>query len=88
MPKVLNKYRDGAPKDAVYIGRPSKWGNPFVMGRGLSREFVIEKYREWLYERPGLIEDAKRELAGKDLICYCAPKACHGDVLLEESNVI
>ena len=57
------------------------------MGLGLSREFVIEKYREWLYERPELIEDAKRELAGKDLVCYCAPKACHGDVLLEAANV-
>ena|SRR3990167_9936499 len=86
MPKVLNKYKDGIPDGAVYIGRPTKWGNPFVMGRGLSREFVIEQYREWLFERPELIEAAKRELSGKDLICYCAPKACHGDVLIEVAN--
>ena len=87
MPKVLNKYTNDAPLDAVYIGRPSKWGNPFLMTRGLSREFVIEKYREWLFERPELIEAAKRELAGRDLICYCAPRACHGDVLLEVANL-
>ena len=38
MPKVLNKYKDGVPTNAVYIGRPSKWGNPFVIGKEVSRE--------------------------------------------------
>ena len=81
--KVLNKYKDGIPAGAVYIGRPSKWGNPFVIGKDGTRKEVIQKYREWLFQHPELIEAARRELAGKDLVCYCAPKACHGDVLIE-----
>ena len=86
MPKVYNKHHKNAPADAVYIGRPGKWGNPFVIGRGLSRKLVIEKYREWLASRPELVEAARRELAGKDLVCYCSPSPCHGDILLEVAN--
>jgi len=86
MPKVLNKYRDEIPPDAVYIGRPSKWGNPFVIGKDGDREDVIRKYREWLLSRPELIEQARKELRGRDLVCFCAPKPCHGDVLIEVAN--
>ena len=86
MPKVLNKYKDGVPTNAVYIGRPSKWGNPFVIGKDGSREEVIDKYRAWLLTQPAKVEEAKRELAGKDLVCFCAPKGCHGDVLIEVAN--
>ena len=89
MPRVLNKYKDGIPPGAVYIGRPSKWGNPFPIIPGsntLARAYVIRQYREWLLSRPDLMADAKRELAGKDLVCFCAPAACHGDVLLEVAN--
>lgn len=39
----------------VYIGRPSKWGNPFSIGRDGSREEVIEKYREWIESQPDLL---------------------------------
>ena len=88
MPKVLNKYRDGIPKGAVYIGRPTKWGNPFVIGKDGDRDEVIAKYRQWLLERPAMIEAAKHELAGKDLVCFCSPKGCHGDVLLEVANAV
>ena len=38
MPRRFNKRRGDAPPDAVYIGRPSKWGNPFVMGVDGTRE--------------------------------------------------
>jgi hypothetical protein len=86
MAKVLNKYRDGIPKGAVYIGRPSKWGNPFAIGKDGDRDEVIAKYRQWLLARPDMMEAAKRELFGKDLVCFCAPKGCHGDVLLEMAN--
>lgn len=86
MSKVLNKYRDGMPKGAVYIGRPSKWGNPFTIGKDGTRAQVIQKYREWLSQNPQLIADAKKQLIGKDLVCFCSPAACHGDVLLEVAN--
>jgi hypothetical protein len=66
----------------VYIGRPSKWGNPFVIGRDGDRDEVIRKYKEWILSQPELLRDLK-ELDGKVLGCWCAPKKCHGDVLLE-----
>jgi hypothetical protein len=64
------------PEGAVYVGRPSKWGNPF---------YAIEPYR-WsiTIERRAEI---RRELGGKDLACWCPlDKPCHADVLLEIAN--
>lgn len=81
MPKVHNKYHNTAPKDAVYIGRGSPWGNPFVIGKDGSREEVIEKFRIFTLPKLDL-----EPLRGKDLICFCSPKACHGDILLKEAN--
>ena len=66
----------------VYIGRRSKWGNPFVIGKDGNRDEVIEKYRDWILAQPELLRDL-HELEGKVLGCWCAPKRCHGDVLLE-----
>ena len=90
-PKVHNKYHNTAPADAVYIGRPSKWGNPFshlpstiALYKVSSREEAISKFRECLDEED--IQLIKKELKGKHLVCFCAPKACHGDVLLEIAN--
>lgn len=65
----------------VYIGRPSKWGNPFTIGKHGTREEVIELYCEWIRDQTELLKDLP-ELWGKDLVCWCAPAACHGDVLL------
>lgn len=70
----------------MYIGRPSKWGNPFVIGIDGNREEVIEKYEKYLKSKRNLIELIKRELKGKDLVCYCAPQSCHGDILLKIAN--
>lgn len=86
MPQVFNKHIHDVPADAVYIGRPSKWGNPFPITPGANRRTVIDRYRKWLYNRPELMEQARQELAGKDLVCYCSPQECHGDVLLEVAN--
>lgn len=73
-------------KHDVYIGRPSKWGNPYEIGKDGTREEVIMKYVGYLARHPDLIEEAKLELKDKTLGCWCAPKACHGDVLLEVAN--
>lgn len=67
----------------VLIGRPSVWGNPFRIGRDGTRAEVIEKFRAYLAARPDLIDRARRELRGRHLGCWCAPLACHGDVLAE-----
>ena len=84
--RVLNKYKDVIPVDAVYIGRPSKFGNPFVIGKDGDRDQVIAKYRDWIATKPELIEAAKTKLKGKDLVCFCSPKSCHGDVLVVIAN--
>lgn len=68
-------------EDYVYIGRPSKWGNPFVIGPGGDRAAVIRRYAEWIVDQPALLL-ALPELRDKRLGCYCRPeKPCHGDVL-------
>lgn len=84
MPKVLNK-RFGMPSDAVYIGRPSKWGNPYQIGRDGDRSEVIAKFTDYILRSPHLL-DALPEIRGKDLVCWCYPEACHGDVLLKLAN--
>jgi hypothetical protein len=79
----------------IYIGRPGKWSNPFthisygtlakyVVG---SRKEAIEAYREWITKGEGqyLLKDL-HELKGKTLGCWCKPKSCHGDVLIELAN--
>lgn len=73
----------------IYIGRPSRWGNPFQIGPDGTREQVVEKYRIWLYEQVLDKEISLQELAeleGKILGCWCAPAACHGDVLVKASK--
>ena len=83
--KVHNKYHKTAPKDAVYIGRGSVYGNPYVIGKHGTREEVIAKYREALEEHldDPTTQEALLALDGKDLVCFCAPLPCHGDVLID-----
>jgi hypothetical protein len=76
---VVNKY---ASLYDVYIGRGTKWGNPFVIGKDGSREEVIQKFEEHLQNSPELLA-ALPELKDKTLGCFCKPKACHGDILKE-----
>lgn len=83
MPRVKH-IREEREENDVFIGRPSKWGNPFILGRHGDRKTVIEKFRVHLYES-GLVADVG-ELKGKNLVCYCKPLACHGDVLLWLAN--
>ena len=73
----VNEMRDGD----VYIGRPSKWGNPYRIGRDGTRDEVIAKYENSIKNDAAFVAQVRRELKGKRLACYCAPKRCHGDVL-------
>ena len=66
----------------VYIGRPSKWGNPFKLKKGESRELCLARYRDWLMSQGDLLSSLG-ELRGKTLGCWCAPLGCHGDILAE-----
>jgi uncharacterized protein DUF4326 len=68
-----------APYD-VYIGRGGKWGSPLKIGVHGTREQVIDLYEQWLLNQPHLMA-AISELTGNTLGCWCAPHACHGEVL-------
>ena len=78
-PLVRNKGR-GESFD-VYVGRPTKWGNPFVIGIDGSRPTVIRKYRAWASAR--FTAEDLEPLRGKTLGCWCAPRDCHAEVLIE-----
>jgi hypothetical protein len=70
----------------VYIGRPSKWGNPYSIGKDGTREEVIYKHHCDFFGKPQLMIEAIKELKGKTLGCYCSPAACHGDTLSDWAN--
>jgi len=84
--KVYNKHKDKTvPAGAVYVGRPTKWGNPFTV-ESFGREECLRLYRIWLDK---MIEQGKlnlAELRGKDLVCWCSPEPCHADILMERAN--
>lgn len=78
---VVNKYKSAFD---VYIGRGSKWGNPFVIGKDGNREQVIERFREHLWQQiksGDVTINELKELNGKRLGCFCKPLPCHGDVI-------
>lgn len=89
--KAVNKYKESYD---VYIGRGSKWGNPFTFKSGTqakwvvgSREECIQAFEDWITKGDGqhLLKDLP-ELKGKVLGCFCKPQACHGDVLAKLVN--
>lgn len=98
MPKVWNKRDPNCPMDAVYVGRPSKWGNPWShlpSARSdtipvATREEAIQKFRDTVMQDDTFWSVRRHEirlaLKGKDLVCWCAPKPCHADILLEIAN--
>lgn len=81
-PRVHNKHHRTAPPDAVYVGRGSPWGNPYPITEFNSREEVIELYRTRVLPYLDLTP-----LRGKHLVCFCKPRACHADLLLEAANL-
>jgi len=92
--KIYNKKIDkDIPSDAIYVGRPTKFGNPFshlpssaAIFRTESREEAVEKFREYLEYDTELKKMVKEELKGKSLVCWCSPQKCHAEVLMEIAN--
>lgn len=88
MPKVHNKHHNTAPKNAIYIGRGSPYGNPFIIGephpdtgQPMTRDDVCDLYEERILPNLDLAP-----LKGRDLVCFCKPKRCHGDSLLKTAS--
>ncbi|MBW3096855.1 DUF4326 domain-containing protein [Pseudohoeflea coraliihabitans] len=97
MPKRIQRKRTKGwkmPEGAVYVGRPTKWGNPFEGARDYpSRELAVARFRAGLdgCAHPdsfmGTILSDVKDLRGKDLACWCPlDQPCHADVLLELAN--
>jgi len=79
----------------IFIGRPSKWGNPFSYKKYStstykvsSRRESIDKHKEWLLSGDGrFLLDQLHELSGKKISCWCnTNQTCHGDILVELVN--
>jgi hypothetical protein len=77
--RVANRHFE---KFDIYIGRGTKWGNPFEIGKDGDRDEVIRLYEIYIRNNPNLIKDLW-ELKGKVLGCSCKPNKCHGDVLVK-----
>lgn len=93
-PKVVHCKR-AVPNSFVYVGRPTKWGNKFTHKSNTAAEFIVssreaavEAFEKWIMsdEQENLRTAVRTELKGKDLGCWCAPLACHAEVLLRIAN--
>lgn len=81
---VLNKHHGHKEcSGVIYIGRPSPYGNPIKLSEDTDRGSVLQEYLAYLHANPDFVDKARRELGAKDLICWCAPKLCHGDILAD-----
>lgn len=99
MPKRIQRKRAKGwkmPEGAVYVGRPTKWGNPFPLAPTWlePRHMAVDRYRFWLtgvIRAPYGLPPQPQEIAqlrGKDLACWCPlDQPCHADILLELANV-
>ena len=92
-PKVINHRSSKGSENEVYIGRGSKWGNPFTHYPGgtlaefkaETRDESIDAYGDWILTQPELMATLP-ELRGKTLVCWCKPDRCHGEILLQMAN--
>ena len=80
MTQIVNKKHSSYDVD---IGRPSIWGNPYIIGRDGDRATVVAKYKEHFLGSFHLKQLATEKLKGKVLGCYCKPEACHGDIIID-----
>lgn len=73
------------PENTVSVCRPGRWGNPFRVSKAYTAQEAVEHYRRQMPEFTK--EAARRELAGRNLACFCKlGEPCHADVLLEIAN--
>lgn len=78
------------PENTVYVGRPTKWGNPYKLGWSGPAGEVVRLYRAYIEANQQSTERFAlplAELRGKNLACWCPlDQPCHADVLLEIAN--
>lgn len=74
------------PPNTVYVGRPSRWGNPFLpmIDESAARRADLFWQATVLWQTEPWWGDWIEPLRGKDLACWCRlDQPCHADVLLE-----
>ncbi len=81
------KGKNTLPQPWVYVGRGTPCGNPYVFQRGDTREDLLRSYRVWLWKQIearnyGVLLQLRSITEGTALVCSCAPKPCHADVLV------
>ena len=86
MPKVYNKRDPKTPKDAIYVGRPSRYQSPFIVSPLLSRKKAELEYRAWLRRNSRMMDLTRRELAGRDLVSWESEQDYHVPILFEMVN--
>lgn len=78
------------PEGAVYVGRPTKWGNQWdakILGRDVAVAMFRAHWEAYLASDPSVYKWLASEIGGKDLACWCRlSQPCHADVLLELAN--
>ena len=78
------------PPNTVCVTRPSKWGNPYRVGRDGTADQCIGAYRKRINENVWTFpskRDVQSQLRGKNLACFCPlDRPCHADILLEIAN--
>jgi hypothetical protein len=89
-PKRIQRRRSRGwrtPPNTIYVGRPTKWGNPYEVGVAFATATeAVAAYLTYVSAN-GYIDEIRAELRGKDLSCWCRAGApCHADVLLEIAN--
>lgn len=89
MPKRIQRKRTKGfkmPANAIYVGRPSPWGNPYTLETN-NPSTAILKFQQWAWGKALANPDWLKPLRGKDLACWCRPgEPCHADILLELAN--
>ncbi|MGI0092073.1 MAG: DUF4326 domain-containing protein [Nitrososphaerales archaeon] len=71
------------PENAIYVGRPSKWGNPYPIDANTTRAQSLKLYLNYVIAKRKEDSHWLDELRGKDLACWCPlNKPCHADILI------
>jgi len=95
MPERIQRQRTKGwrmPEGAIYVGRPSKWGNWLVVDRTYltkaeAHRKTVGGFREISRWDPHILAEWLEPLRGRNLVCWCPlDQPCHADVLLELAN--
>jgi hypothetical protein len=93
MPNIYSKRRGSVPypEGAIYVGRPTEWGNPFPAASESQRNSACDQFEAYAVARHAREPWWLLPLKGKHLVCWCksTPTSlvrCHAETLLRLAN--